>query len=147
MRSILLMVSVLTLAAEVAAASPIKAPVETQPPCKWSKKFDGLRKWNGVWVCKSDQVVRLVNQNTRSCGMIVYKPDIRIVRFDLSFFPKKRGGDPFGMYAIKSTVDNSLQGNNAPQIAYDAQNLIKDANGPRHVTGDYVCRTYMEIRP
>jgi hypothetical protein len=71
--------------------------------------------------------------------MVIYKPDIRIIRYDISFFPKTFGGDPFGMYAIKSSVDNSVQNNNAPEIAYDAQNLIIDpkTNGPRNVTAAF----------
>lgn len=129
------------------AAPPPTGPVETRPACKWSKKVEWPRKWDGVWVCMSKEVVHVANKNALSCGMTIYKPDIRIVKFDFSVFPKKRGGDPFGMYAIKSSVDNSITNNNAPQISADTNNLIIDAAGPRNVNADYICRVRMEIRP
>jgi len=130
-----------------AAAPPPPAPVETKPACKWSKKADWTGKLHNVWLCRSRQIVRVVNRNAFSCGMTIYKPDIRIIRFDFSVFPKKPGGDPFGMYAIKSSVDNSIPNNNAPQISADANNLVMDAAGPRNVTADYICQINMEIRP
>lgn len=141
MRKIVLsaMVSLFPLAA-LAGDPPVQGP-STQPPCKWSKAD------NGALVCNSDNVIPLKAQNTFSCGMIVYSKTVRFEKFSIEVLPKKKNGDPFAMYAIKSNYDPNPAQPDYAQIAADAQNTVKDANGPRNVTADYICRVRMKIWP
>ena len=115
---------------------PVTGPVETIPPCTWTKEK------NGAFSCKANATVSVANSTAFSCSIFIYNATVRFERFSFSVEPKNPQGDRFAIYSIKTSV--STQGS-PTFIAVDAQNEVKGPTGPLPVTGDYVCHIEMTI--